>query len=151
MENINRFDIAEVTISYKLGRYFAPSDKICGANCAFEIAQDVCKDFIEYHEQFFIILLNQSNKVLGVSQISAGGISSTLVDLRLVFQRVLKANAVSFIAFHNHPSGNLQPSEADKQLTKKLKTAAETLDIKLLDHLIITTHSYFSFADEGLL
>lgn len=151
MENINRFDIAEVNISYSLGRYFAPSDKITGANSAFEIAQDVCKDFIEHHECFYIILLNQSNKVLGVSLISSGGIASTIVDIRIVYQSLLKANAVSFIAFHNHPSGNLQPSEADKQLTKKLKTAGETLDIKMLDHLIITTQSYFSFADEGLI
>ncbi len=148
---IKRFDIAQVEISYKFGRVFSECEKISSSNCAYKLGLEVCKDYIEHHESFNIILLNQANKILGVSQISVGGIAGTFVDVRIVYQNLLKANAVSFIAFHNHPSGNINPSEADKTLTKKLKTAGETLDIKLLDHIIVTTNAYFSFADEGII
>jgi DNA repair protein RadC len=103
------------------------------------------------HEEFWIIYLNNSNKVLSKSQLSKGGITGTLVDVRLVFKAALEMGAVSIILSHNHPSGALQPSEADKQITKKLKLAGESLDIRILDHLIITENHYYSFADEGIL
>lgn len=103
------------------------------------------------HEEFWIVYLNNSNKVLFAGQQSKGGITGTLVDVRLVLKRALELGAVALILAHNHPSGTLRPSEADKQITKKLKTASEALDIKVLDHLIITQKEYFSFADEGLL
>lgn len=108
-------------------------------------------DTIEFFEQFKILLLNQSNKVLGIYEVSSGGISGTVVDLRMIFAAALKANAVSLIMVHNHPSGQTRPSEADKQITRKVKEAGSILDIKLLDHLIITPESYYSFADEGAL
>jgi len=103
------------------------------------------------HEEFWIVYLNNSNKILFAGQQSKGGITGTLVDVRLVLKRALELGAVGLILAHNHPSGTLKPSEADKQITKKLKSASEALDIKILDHLIITHKEYFSFADEGLL
>lgn len=152
MTNTNPlFDIAEVSISYRSGRYTADRNKICSSSCVFEIAREVAKDHIEHHECFYIMMLNNSNKVLGVSKLSQGGITATLVDMRIMFQNIIKANATAFIMFHNHPSGTLRPSEADKSLTAKAKKAAETLDIKLLDHVIITAESFFSFADEGII
>ncbi|HLT52186.1 MAG TPA: DNA repair protein RadC, partial [Arenibacter sp.] len=101
------------------------------------------------HEEFWIVYLNNSNKILFAGQQSKGGITGTLVDVRLVLKRALELGAVGLILAHNHPSGTLKPSEADKQITKKLKSASEALDIKILDHLIITHKEYFSFADEG--
>lgn len=103
------------------------------------------------HEEFWVLYLNNSNKIVAKAQISKGGLTATLVDVRLVFKRALELAAVGIIVCHNHPSGKLQPSTADKQLTSKIKEAGITLDIKLLDHLIITEKAYFSFADEGLL
>ena len=103
------------------------------------------------HEEFWALYLNNSNKIVAKVQISKGGLTATLVDVRLVYKRALELAAVGIIVCHNHPSGKLQPSAADKQLTSKIKAAGITLDIKLLDHLIITEKAYFSFADEGLL
>lgn len=103
------------------------------------------------HEEFWALFLNNSNKVLEQYQVSKGGLTATIVDVRLLFKRALELNAVAIIVCHNHPSGKLQPSQADKQLTQKIKQSSTTLDIKLLDHLIVTEKMYFSFADEGLL
>jgi len=103
------------------------------------------------HEEFWVLFLNNANKVIAKSQISKGGLTATIVDVRLVFKRALEIASVGIIVCHNHPSGKLQPSNADKHLTQKIKEAGNTLDIKLLDHLIITEKAYFSFADEGLL
>jgi DNA repair protein RadC len=103
------------------------------------------------HEEFWVLFLNNANKVVAKSQISKGGLTATIVDIRLVFKRALEIASVGIIVCHNHPSGKLQPSNADKHLTQKIKEAGITLDIKLLDHLIITEKAYFSFADEGLL
>ena len=107
---------------------------------------------IELHEEFKVLLLNSSNRVLGVIQISKGGISGTVVDIRQIFQAALKANASSIIACHNHPSGNMNPSEADQRITQKISAAGKVMDIQLLDHLILVPgDSYFSFSDEGLI
>lgn len=95
--------------------------------------------------------MNHAHKALGIYEISSGGISATVVDVRLIFSAALKANATSLMMIHNHPSGNLTASEAYKQITRKVKDAGRLLDIKLLDSLIITTESYYSFADEGAL
>jgi DNA repair protein RadC len=103
------------------------------------------------HEEFWVLFLNNSNKVVAKSQISKGGLTATIVDVRLVFKRALELASVGIIVCHNHPSGKLQPSNADKNLTQRIKEAGITLDIKLLDHLIITENAYFSFADEGFL
>lgn len=103
------------------------------------------------HEEFWVLYLNNSNRVLKHEQLSKGGITGTLVDIRLALKLALELNATAMILAHNHPSGTLVPSEADKQLTRKFHKAAGSLDIKLLDHLIVTDKDYYSFADEGLL
>lgn len=123
--------------------------KITSSSSVFEVLQPVLGEL--EHEEFWILYLNNSNKIIEQFQISKGGITGTLVDVRITLRKALELGAVSLILAHNHPSGNLNPSEADKQLTRKLKTAAESLDIKILDHIIVTEKSYFSFADEGLL
>lgn len=103
-------------------------------------------------ETFQIVLLNNANKVKGICQISTGGITGTVVDLRILFAVVLKTVSVGLILAHNHPSGKLKPSEVDKQLTQRIKNAASFFDVKLLDHLIITpSGNYYSFADNNLL
>ncbi|MCC4214394.1 JAB domain-containing protein [Leeuwenhoekiella parthenopeia] len=109
------------------------------------------KDDIATFECFKIVLLNNSNQIKGVFQVSQGGITGTLVDVRLIFAVALKSLAVGMILTHNHPSGTLKPSEADKSITSKIKSAGEFLDIKVLDHIILTpSGKYFSFADEGI-
>lgn len=103
------------------------------------------------HEEFWIVLLNRSNVVMKKVQISVGGVAGTVADPKLIFKTALENLASSIILVHNHPSGNLKPSQADKDLTHKLKEAGKYLEIPILDHLIITERSYFSFADEGIL
>lgn len=103
------------------------------------------------HEEFWVVYMNKKNRVLKCVPISKGGISETVVDNRIIFSIALKALASSLILFHNHPSGSPKPSQADHQITKKLSIAAEMLDLKILDHLIIGDQCYFSFADEGKL
>ncbi|WP_442844981.1 JAB domain-containing protein [Leeuwenhoekiella sp. H156] len=119
---------------------------------AAEIYKNWDKDHIATFECFKIVLLNNSNQIKGVFQVSQGGITGTLVDVRLIFAVALKSLAVGMILTHNHPSGTLNPSEADKSITSKIKSAGEFLDIKVLDHIILTpSGKYFSFADEGIL
>ena len=103
------------------------------------------------HEEFWVVYLNNGNRVLHYEQLSKGGINGTIVDIRLGMKKALALGAVSLILAHNHPSGTLAPSEADKKITQKFTKAANSLDIKVLDHLIITRDKYFSFADNGLL
>jgi DNA repair protein RadC len=103
------------------------------------------------HEEFWVVYLNNSNKIIFKAQLSKGGITGTIVDVRLVFKIALEQNAVAIVLAHNHPSGKLQASEADIQVTKKIKNAGLQLDIPVLDHIIVTEHGYFSFADEGIL
>lgn len=103
------------------------------------------------HEEFWVLYLNNSNKVIVKKQLSKGGITATMVDVRLIFKKAVELTSVGIIVCHNHPSGKLKPSRTDKILTKKIKEAGKTLDIKLLDHLIITQKDYFSFADNGIL
>jgi len=123
--------------------------KITSSKEVFSIMQPIIGEL--QHEEFWIIFLNNSNKVLYKQQSSKGGLTGTLVDLRLVFKKAIELYATAIILCHNHPSGKLQPSNADKLITSKLKNAGETLDIKVLDHLIITENAYFSFADENLM
>ncbi len=123
--------------------------KIDSSRSVFDIMQPLLGDLT--HEEFWIIYLNNSNKIIQKDKLSKGGITGTLVDVRLVLKNALQYGATGIILVHNHPSGTLKPSEADKQLTSKLKTASQSLDIKVLDHLIITQNDYFSFADEAIL
>ncbi len=123
--------------------------KITGSKAIFEIMQPLIGEITT--EEFWIVYLNNSNKVLYKSKLSSGGLTGTVVDVRLVFKKAVELNSTAIILCHNHPSGNLKPSDADIQLTKKMKLGGETLDVKVLDHIIITEKSYFSFADEGLM
>jgi DNA repair protein RadC len=122
--------------------------KITSSKIIFEIMQPIIGELP--HEEFWIIYMNNSNKVIAKSQLSKGGITGTLVDVRIVFKTALEMGATALILCHNHPSGTLIPSDADKQITRKLKLAGDSLEIKVLDHLIVTETSYFSFADEGI-
>jgi len=122
---------------------------ITSSKAVFNIMQPLIGEL--QHEEFWIVYLNNSNKVIYKDQLSKGGLTGTLVDVRLVFKRGIELNATAIILCHNHPSGKLQPSNADKQITSKLIKAGETLDIKVLDHLIVTENAYFSFTDENLL
>lgn len=123
--------------------------KISSSKHVFELLQPQIGELP--HEEFWIVYLNNSNKVMHKSQLSKGGITGTLVDVRLVLKQALELGAVGLILAHNHPSGTSRPSIADKAITAKLKNAAEALDIKVLDHLIITQKEYFSFADNNIL
>lgn len=102
-------------------------------------------------EEFWVMYLNQGNKIIKIEQISRGGITQTAVDIRIIFKRGIELMATAMILSHNHPSGNLNPSEADRQLTRKIKEASHYLDIQILDHIIVSQKDYFSFADEGLI
>jgi len=123
--------------------------KITSSVSVFELMQPIIGELP--HEEFWIIYMNNSNKVLQKNQLSKGGITGTLVDIRLALKNALEVGATGIILAHNHPSGTLKPSVADKQLTVKLSIASKSLDIKVLDHLIVTEKAYFSFADEGVL
>ena len=119
------------------------------SSSVFHVMQPVIGDL--RHEEFWVLYLNSSNKIILKKQLSKGGITGTMVDLRLIFKKAIELTSVSIIVCHNHPSGNLEPSSADTLLTKKIKEAGKTLDIKLLDHVIITQKEYFSFADNAIL
>ena len=143
-----------ITAALELGRRRRQEDaadisKITSSKSVFEIMQPLIGELS--HEEFWVLYLNNSNKVIYKSQLSKGGITGTVVDVRLAFRTALEFNATAMILIHNHPSGTLIASEADKQITKKMRLAGDNLDIKILDHLIVTEHGYFSFADEGIL
>ncbi len=124
-------------------------NKIGSSRDAFELLLPTLGDLA--HEEFWILYLNNANKVLLRSQLSKGGLTGTLVDVRVVMKQALELGAVALILAHNHPSGTLKPSKADIEVTQKLQNAGAALDIKILDHLIITQKTYFSFADDQLL
>ncbi len=145
--------VNEIRISYSQKLKANQLQKICSSQDAANILYSHWdKGNIELQETFKMLLLNNANKVKGIFILSTGGITATLVDVRIIFAVLLKTLTTGVILAHNHPSGTLRPSEADKRLTQKLKKAGDLLDIKILDHLIlIPDGNYFSFADEGLL
>jgi len=122
--------------------------KITSSKLVFDIMQPIIGDLP--HEEFWVLFLNNSNKVISKAQLSKGGLTGTIVDVRMVFRLALENGATGLILCHNHPSGNLQPSHSDKEITAKLKLAGDSLDVKVLDHLIITETKYYSFVDEGI-
>ena len=122
--------------------------KITSSKAVFEIMQPIIGDLS--HEEFWVLYLNNANKVIHKAQLSKGGITGTVVDVRLIFKLALEHNATAIILSHNHPSGKLVASDADREITKKLTFAGEQLDIKVLDHIIITEKGYLSFQDEGI-
>lgn len=143
-------EVAEIKVSYSTTS--TPKIKITSVNKAFEVLLSLWDlDTIELQEEFKILLLNRANEVLGIYPLSKGGITGTLVDSRLIFAVALKCNATGILLCHNHPSGNLKPSDADITLTRSIKKCADFLDITLIDHLIITKNGFFSFSNEGKL
>ena len=123
--------------------------KITSSKSVYDIMQPIIGELP--HEEFWVLYLSNSNKVMYKSQLSKGGITGTVVDSRIVFKTAFEQNAVSIILCHNHPSGILQASDADKQITRKIKDAGKLLEINILDHLIITNSGYLSLADEGMM
>ena len=144
--------VAEIQLTYK--SHVKPSlrPKI---NCSRDAYNVLLENWdgsqIELLEQFKVMLLNRANKVLGLFEVSTGGVSGTVADPKIIFTAALKGGASGIIMAHNHPSGNLKASQSDIELTKKLKEAGKCLEIQLLDHVIVTIEGYFSFADEGLI
>lgn len=143
--------ISEITVQYKPAKANRP--KIISSSEALSIIRSFfSEDTIELQEQFIAMYLNRANRVIGVYKVSVGGITGTVADPRLILSVALKSAATSIILAHNHPSGNLKPSRADLELTTKIKTAAQLMDITVLDHLIVTSdEGFLSFADEGLM
>ncbi|QIJ90185.1 UPF0758 family protein [Mesoflavibacter sp. HG96] len=140
--------IQEIKVSYTSGN--RDKVKITNSKDSYELLLSCWSQrTIELQEEFKVLLLNRNHQVLGIYPLSKGGVSGTVVDAKLVFSVALKCNASSIIIAHNHPSGNLKPSEADIRLTQKLKEAGNYLDVKVLDHIILSREGYYSFVDES--
>ena len=144
--------VAEVELVYKTKVKASERPKVTSSKDIYNVLKQVWDDNkIEMLEEFKVIFLNRANRVIGVYDASSGGITGTVADPRLILAAAIKSLSVSIVLSHNHPSGNLTPSKADEDLTKKISEAAKYHDIKVIDHIIITSEGYYSFADEGLL
>ncbi len=151
-DQTKQFQVAEIHLSYKSNVLPSLRPQINCSRDAYHILKENWDESkLDLLEQFKVLLTNRANKVLGIFEVSTGGISGTVADPKLIFAGALKAGASGMILSHNHPSGNLKPSEADINLTKKLKAGGSLLEISVLDHIILTSESYYSFADEGLM
>jgi DNA repair protein RadC len=145
-------NLAEISVSYSSKIKSTERRKVTSAKEAEEIFREIWrKETIELREEFYILLLNRANQVLGWSKIGIGGLTGTVCDPRMIFSIALKCVASSIILAHNHPSGNTQPSASDIQLTKNVLEGGKLLEISVLDHLILTLEGSYSFADEGLI
>ena len=148
MNTINK--VAEIQVSYFPS--IVDNFQIKDSKSSFDLLlEGWSKNTLEMQEEVKILLLNRSNKVLGVYSLAKGGLNSCDVDVRIILSVALKTLSTGIILIHNHPSGNIKPSKADISITEKLRLACEIMDITLLDHLIITKSDYYSFADEGIL
>ncbi|WP_312921589.1 JAB domain-containing protein [Empedobacter brevis] len=142
--------VSEIKISYTNKTENAV--KVTSSSDAYKVALSHWDDdLIELQEEVKILLLNRGSKVLGIKELFKGGISTCVIDVRLLMAVVLKTNATGIIIYHNHPSGSLVPSLADKNITQKIKDCCKLFDVDVLDHLIITKNAYFSFADDGII
>lgn len=142
--------LPELTIRYKKGDFIASTIKT--SQDAADLLRSVFDaDLLEFREEMILILINRANRPLGFVKISSGGMTSTVCDPRIVFGVALRSGATGLLLAHNHPSGNLHPSKQDLELTKTLVEGGKLLDIQLMDHIIITAESYYSFADHGLM
>lgn len=142
--------VAELLVSYS--PHIVSAQKISNSRESYSLITNYWNlDIIEMLEEVKVILLNKANKVLGIFDLSKGGICSSIIDVKIVLSIALKTLASGIIIVHNHPSGNLAPSKADIDITQKLKSACKIIELVLLDHLIISKEDYFSFADDGLL
>lgn len=141
---LDRYELRKVAEDF-------PRAKIFGSKDSETYIRQFYFDDIEVYESFFILLLNRNNATIGYAKISQGGVSGTVVDVKIICKYAVESLATSVILAHNHPSGNLTPSDADSQITARVKSALKTLDIQCLDHIILTADSYFSFADNGVM
>lgn len=148
MQNEKLNQLAEIKVSYSVKTKPSERIKIINSCDAYNIFRELWSDQIELREEFMVLFLNRANHVIGWFRVSIGGTSGTVVDPKILFSVALKCMAHGIILCHNNPSGNLNPSEADKKLTTKIKNGCAMLDITLLDHLVITNDGYFSFADQ---
>jgi DNA repair protein RadC len=146
------FTISEIQVSYHPKVTATKRPKLSTSHDSYKYFLDIFnKDTIKLKEECIALFLNRANRVLGCYRISSGGITGTVVDIRIVLSIALKCLACAIIIAHNHPSGEIKPSQADVELTRRLKESGKLMDVSLLDHLVITSERYFSFADEGLL
>lgn len=144
--------VAEISIVYKPRMNSKDRLKITSSQDAFEILKNNWPDDIHHTERIIVLLLNRNNQVLGKYSHSSGGISGTVCDIKKILSVALKSLSSGIIVSHNHPSGNLSPSNADRELTRRIKDACKTMDISFLDHIIISPENgYYSFADESLI
>lgn len=144
--------VAEVELVYKTKVKASERPMIKSSRDCYDIFSALWdENKMEIQEEFKVLLLNRANKVLGVYQAFAGGMTEVSIDPRLILAAAVKSLSVAIVLSHNHPSGSLKPSKADEELTAKIKEAAKCLDIKVIDHLIVSNEGYLSFADEGLL
>ena len=148
---VDYFTIPEITVSYK--DKVKPSERFVVKNVSdvAKILAVAYEDCMEHHEEVNVLFLTRSNRVLGISNVAKGGISGVSVDVRIILQTALKVSASAILLSHNHPSGIRTPSEEDKKLTERIKIGCAAIDIKLIDHMIMTSESYISFFEEGLL
>lgn len=143
-KRLNTYELKKIQTDF-------PSVKISSSKDFADFARNFYGDDLEIFESFFILLLNNANNTIAYQKISQGGVTGTVVDVKLVMKYAVDCIASSIMLIHNHPSGTLKPSEADKSITQKIKHAAQYFDMRVLDHVILTVDSYFSFADEGIL
>lgn len=151
MDNLlDLLDVQEIELMYNPKR--VTRSKVNSSRLAVDVFRKFYDDgLIQYKEFFWIMLLNNSNQAIGMKKISEGGMTGTVVDIRVVMAIALKSAATGMVLCHNHPSGALKPSDNDIVLTKKLKEAGQLLNINVLDHVILTVDGYYSFADEGMM
>jgi DNA repair protein RadC len=146
------FTVGEIKIRYKPRKVLNAPNMVSSQEVYNVLVQFFKDEIMALQEQFVVLYLNQANKLIGFYCMSTGGLTGTVADIRLILAVGLKTNCTQLIVAHNHPSGNLTASSADKELTRKLKEAAAVMDIKLLDHLIVVpSGNYLSFSDEGLI
>lgn len=152
MSALDLFKLAEVELAYRSQVKPSERPKVTSSREAYDLfLSNWDEGNLEFREEAKLLLLNRNARALGIYNISSGGTSATYVDPKHVYMAALKTNASSIILAHNHPSGNLNPSDSDIKLTQKLVEAGKILEITMLDHLILTPESYYSFADEGKL
>lgn len=143
--------VAEVKLTYKTKQSISTLPKIENSRDIRDVLSRMWSEDMDFVESFNLLLLNRGLRVLGFFHLSKGGTASTIVDVRLVFSAAILANATSIVLAHNHPSGNVFPSKPDIDLTKKIVEGSKLLDIQVLDHIIMSSEDYYSFADEGML
>ena len=141
--------VSEFSVNYSTNFNPSTAFKITSSTTAAKLLRDIWADDMNHVERFYLLSLNRANCVVCWSLISLGGMSGTVADGKVIFQKALLSNAHGLILAHNHPSGQLKPSEADLSLTKKMVEFGKFIDLPILDHIILTSHGYYSFTDEG--